>query len=145
MKKCVLGGLGSSVVNPPSSFANLIHQTASQSSNTVLDDSAYIRSTEGWNLRNGFQENYGHKRKCPKEGWDDSTINALIQQLAAMDSNNYLSSCGVGEREARFASDIVSARHFKLELVNVQTMDWTTRGDEEDGGGSTERPCRGRH
>ena len=31
-----------------------------------------------------------------------------------MDSNNFPGNCGVGEREARIASDLVARRHFRL-------------------------------
>lgn len=31
-----------------------------------------------------------------------------------MDSNNFLNNVGVGEREARVASDLVARRHFRL-------------------------------
>lgn len=31
-----------------------------------------------------------------------------------MDSNNFLGNVGVGEREARVASDLVARRHFRL-------------------------------
>ena len=45
-----------------------------------------------------------------------------------MDSNNFLKNCGVGEREARIASSLVSKRHFRFghgigrsgDLVQVQ-------------------------
>ncbi|XP_076043395.1 sec synthetase isoform X3 [Oratosquilla oratoria] len=44
------------------------------------------------------------QRKCPEEGWDDATIELLIDNLALMDSNNFPHNCGVGEREARVYS-----------------------------------------
>ena len=31
-----------------------------------------------------------------------------------MDSNNFLNNIGVGEREARVASDLVARRHYRL-------------------------------
>lgn len=36
------------------------------------------------------------------------------QDIAAMDSNNFLGTAGVGEREARIACPLVAARHFHL-------------------------------
>ena len=36
------------------------------------------------------------------------------QEVALMDSNNFLGSVGVGEREARVASRLVAARHYGL-------------------------------
>lgn len=52
--------------------------------------------------------------KCPADGWDEATIELLLQQLSMMDSNNFPSNCGVGEREARFASALVQKRHFRM-------------------------------
>lgn len=68
------------------------------------------------------------QRKWPEEGWDDDTIKLLLEELAAMDSNNFLKNAGVGEREARIASSIVASRHFNFghgigrsgDLVEVQ-------------------------
>ena len=36
------------------------------------------------------------------------------QEVALMDSNNFLGSVGVGEREARVASRLVATRHYGL-------------------------------
>ena len=52
-------------------------------------------------------------KKWPEEGWDDATIELLLQELATMDSNNFGGNCGVGEREARIASSLVARRHFR--------------------------------
>uniref|UniRef100_A0A8C5LSZ2 O-phosphoseryl-tRNA(Sec) selenium transferase n=1 Tax=Leptobrachium leishanense TaxID=445787 RepID=A0A8C5LSZ2_9ANUR len=52
--------------------------------------------------------------KCPQSAWDESTIELFLQELAIMDSNNFLSNCGVGEREGRVASSLVSRRHYRL-------------------------------
>ncbi|XP_002410195.3 O-phosphoseryl-tRNA(Sec) selenium transferase [Ixodes scapularis] len=52
--------------------------------------------------------------RCPDDGWDDSTIEILLQNLSLMDSNNFLGNSGVGEREARIASHLVSRRHYRL-------------------------------
>ncbi|XP_038075876.1 O-phosphoseryl-tRNA(Sec) selenium transferase-like [Patiria miniata] len=53
-------------------------------------------------------------RKWPEEGWDDATIELLLQELSVMDSNNFTANCGVGEREARIASSLVARRHYRL-------------------------------
>uniref|UniRef100_A0A8D0B3L5 O-phosphoseryl-tRNA(Sec) selenium transferase n=1 Tax=Salvator merianae TaxID=96440 RepID=A0A8D0B3L5_SALMN len=52
--------------------------------------------------------------KCPEDGWDESTIELFLHELAIMDSNNFLGNCGVGEREGRVASGLVARRHFRL-------------------------------
>ncbi|XP_075050849.1 O-phosphoseryl-tRNA(Sec) selenium transferase [Mixophyes fleayi] len=54
------------------------------------------------------------KGKCPQDAWDESTIELFLHELAVMDSNNFLSNCGVGEREGRVASGMVSRRHYRL-------------------------------
>ncbi|XP_030418936.1 O-phosphoseryl-tRNA(Sec) selenium transferase isoform X1 [Gopherus evgoodei] len=52
--------------------------------------------------------------KCPEDGWDESTIELFLHELAIMDSNNFLGNCGVGEREGRVASGMVARRHYRL-------------------------------
>ncbi|RWS30331.1 O-phosphoseryl-tRNA(Sec) selenium transferase-like protein [Leptotrombidium deliense] len=52
------------------------------------------------------------QRKCPEDGWDDLTIELLLQRLALMDSNNFMNNCGVGEREARIEYHKVAERHY---------------------------------
>ncbi|CAH0382722.1 unnamed protein product [Bemisia tabaci] len=54
------------------------------------------------------------QKKWPEEGWDDATIELFIADLAQMDSNNFPGNSGVGEREARFASSLVSRRHYRM-------------------------------
>lgn len=54
------------------------------------------------------------QRKCPEDGWDDSAIEMIINELSQMDSNNFPHNCGVGEREARIYSNLVSRRHYRL-------------------------------
>lgn len=47
-------------------------------------------------------------------GWDDLSIEQLLHELAEMDSNNFPSNAGVGEREGRVFSSLVSRRHYFL-------------------------------
>ncbi|NXW76879.1 SPCS transferase, partial [Hirundo rustica] len=54
------------------------------------------------------------KGKCPEDGWDESTIELFLHELAIMDSNNFLGNCGVGEREGRVVSGLVARRHYRL-------------------------------
>lgn len=54
--------------------------------------------------------------KCPEEGWSESTIELFLNELAVMDSNNFLGNCGVGEREGRVASSLVARRHYRFKL-----------------------------
>ncbi|XP_048041279.1 O-phosphoseryl-tRNA(Sec) selenium transferase isoform X1 [Megalobrama amblycephala] len=73
--------------------------------------------------RQGLQARRGHEQlirvllqqgKCPEEGWSESTIELFLNELAVMDSNNFLGNCGVGEREGRVASSLVARRHYRL-------------------------------
>uniref|UniRef100_A0A8C9LAY7 O-phosphoseryl-tRNA(Sec) selenium transferase n=1 Tax=Pavo cristatus TaxID=9049 RepID=A0A8C9LAY7_PAVCR len=74
-------------------------------------------------VRQGAQGRRGHELllralleqgKCPEDGWDESTIELFLHELAIMDSNNFLGNCGVGEREGRVASGLVARRHYRL-------------------------------
>ncbi|KAJ7336496.1 hypothetical protein OS493_011699 [Desmophyllum pertusum] len=53
-------------------------------------------------------------RKWPSEGWDDTSIELLLQEFSIMDSNNFPGNVGAGEREGRVISSLVSRRHFRL-------------------------------
>eukprot|EP00049_Salpingoeca_infusionum_P001152 m.45598 g.45598 ORF g.45598 m.45598 type:complete len:507 (-) comp10891_c1_seq1:3571-5091(-) len=53
-------------------------------------------------------------KKLPEQGWSEETIELFLHDLAAMDSNNFLDNVGLGEREARIASGLVSRMHFRL-------------------------------
>ncbi|KAG7393547.1 hypothetical protein PHYPSEUDO_007384 [Phytophthora pseudosyringae] len=54
------------------------------------------------------------QRRLPDEGWDDASVEMLLQTLSAMDSNNFRGCAGAGEREARVFSPLVARRHFHL-------------------------------
>ena len=47
-------------------------------------------------------------------GWDDASIEALLSELALMDSNNFRGNAGVGEREGRVFSDMVLRSRFRM-------------------------------
>lgn len=50
----------------------------------------------------------------PQQGWSDLTIKFLLDRLALMDSNNFEGNCGVGEREGRIFSRLVSDKNMGL-------------------------------
>lgn len=52
--------------------------------------------------------------KLPRVGWTDQAIEIAIQEFSIMDSNNFMSNAGVGEREGRVFSSLVSRRHYNL-------------------------------
>ena len=53
-------------------------------------------------------------KKLPRDGWDDTDIEHFVRELSEMDSNNFSSNVGVGEREGRIYSSIVRRRTFNL-------------------------------
>lgn len=55
-----------------------------------------------------------NNRKLPQHGWSDAFIEQFIQELSILDSNNFLTNAGVGEREGRIFSNIVLKRNFNL-------------------------------
>lgn len=71
----------------------------------------------------GFPSNflliYFLQGKCPEEGWSESTVELFLNELAVMDSNNFLGNCGVGEREGRVASSLVARRHYRFPIVFI--------------------------
>lgn len=75
----------------------------------------YIRLAQNSiNKREKMVKELLSQRQLPKEGLDDLTIRYLLDTLALMDSNNFDGKVGVGEREARIFSNIVSERHFYM-------------------------------
>lgn len=54
------------------------------------------------------------QRCMPEEGWDDLSICIFLDQLSQMDCNNQLETIGVGEREGRVFSKLVSERNYYL-------------------------------
>ncbi|KRX73087.1 O-phosphoseryl-tRNA(Sec) selenium transferase [Trichinella sp. T6] len=53
-------------------------------------------------------------RRIPEDAWEDSDIEALLNLLASMDSNNFYKVSGVGEREGRVFSAIVKRRNYGM-------------------------------
>ncbi|XP_063220702.1 O-phosphoseryl-tRNA(Sec) selenium transferase [Bacillus rossius redtenbacheri] len=76
---------------------------------TYLQQAAAAKKTRECLIRQLIEQ-----RKWPEEGWDDSTIELFLADLAQMDSNNFPGNCGIGEREARIASALVARRHYRL-------------------------------
>jgi O-phospho-L-seryl-tRNASec:L-selenocysteinyl-tRNA synthase len=53
-------------------------------------------------------------KRLPQTGLSDQVIKFIVNELSNLDSNNFLSNVGVGEREGRVYSSIVSDRNFNL-------------------------------
>ncbi|OZJ02775.1 hypothetical protein BZG36_03480 [Bifiguratus adelaidae] len=52
------------------------------------------------------------QRRVPRTPWSEADIEWVLGHIAKMDSNNFQSNVGLGEREARIASRIVARRHY---------------------------------
>ena len=79
----------------------------------ILVPGVYV--SQGLNARRSHEKQIQallYHRKLPEEGWDDKRIKLLLQDLSAMDSNNFPSKIGVGEREGRIQSKMVEDRHY---------------------------------
>jgi len=52
------------------------------------------------------------QRRLPEQGWDEETIQLFLNDLALMDSNNFVDNVGLGEREGRVACSLVRRRNY---------------------------------
>lgn len=59
-------------------------------------------------------DNLLQQKRIPKSGYGDSVIEYIVRELSIMDSNNFQTNCGVGEREGRVYSSLVLNRHYSL-------------------------------
>lgn len=89
-------------------------QTFNSLVNTLLKTSICDQAFESLVSRDHQINHLLRHRKCPTDGWHESTIELFINRLALMDSNNFVTNHGLGEREARFASEMVARRHFRM-------------------------------
>eukprot|EP01129_Flabellula_baltica_P000888 TRINITY_DN10819_c0_g1_i1.p1 TRINITY_DN10819_c0_g1~~TRINITY_DN10819_c0_g1_i1.p1 ORF type:complete len:440 (+),score=73.04 TRINITY_DN10819_c0_g1_i1:172-1491(+) len=72
------------------------------------------QAQDGRNQRTKRLRKLLHQRQIPQEGWDDLTIQYLLNELSMMDSNNFIENAGLGEREGRIYSGLVASRHYHL-------------------------------
>ncbi len=76
---------------------------------------AYVRQgEESFRRRARLVRSLLASRRVPDEGWSEDDIEMLLRELSDMDSNNFVGSVGLGEREGRIASGVVRRRHFGL-------------------------------
>jgi O-phospho-L-seryl-tRNASec:L-selenocysteinyl-tRNA synthase len=66
------------------------------------------------NSRKNIIKTIINTRAVPDEGLDELTIELFLNMLAGMDSNNGVNHIGIGEREGRVFSNIVSRRNYSL-------------------------------
>jgi O-phospho-L-seryl-tRNASec:L-selenocysteinyl-tRNA synthase len=82
--------------------------------------SKYVKNTyihqgrQNISHRNHILHHLLEQHKLPKDGLDDNTIEFILHELSTMDSNNFYSNIGVGEREGRVFSSLVHRRHYSF-------------------------------
>lgn len=54
------------------------------------------------------------QRCLPEYGYDELTIEHLLNIFAEMDTNNFIDKVGVGERESRIYSGLVEKRNYYM-------------------------------
>jgi O-phospho-L-seryl-tRNASec:L-selenocysteinyl-tRNA synthase len=75
----------------------------------------YIKQAlEGTRSRSALLATLLSQRRLLPHGLDDFSIQMIMMELASMDSNNFLSNAGMGEREGRIFSAIVRARCWSM-------------------------------
>ncbi|EKX34049.1 hypothetical protein GUITHDRAFT_147508 [Guillardia theta CCMP2712] len=80
-----------------------------------LISSRYIKQAlEARNKRDNLVKSLLSQRRMPEDGWDDQQIVFFLQNLSAMDSNNFVDNIGVGEREGRIFNRLVSERYYGM-------------------------------
>ena len=80
-----------------------------------LVDSSYLtQGSEELRRRETLVRVLLSQRRLPDEGWPEAAIEGFVRELAAMDSNNFSTGVGAGEREARVWSPLVRSRHWGL-------------------------------
>ncbi|KAA0152618.1 hypothetical protein FNF29_03845 [Cafeteria roenbergensis] len=80
-----------------------------------LIDEAYVRQgRQSLAQRSRLLRELLACRTVPARGWDEMDVERLLLELSAMDSNNFIGSLGLGEREGRVACPLVRRRHFGL-------------------------------
>lgn len=80
----------------------------------IIDANYVDLASQSLTSRENMIKNLLAQRSVPEEGWDDLTIEYLMNNLALMDTNNFHKKSGIGERESRIYSSIVSKRNFYM-------------------------------
>ena len=66
----------------------------------IVNNTYVTQGVNALNARHKMFTDLLSQRRMPDEGWEDATIEYLLMQLSMMDSNNFASNVGVGERSA---------------------------------------------
>ena len=82
--------------------------------NELVDETYVKQGLDAITTREKLIKQLIREKKLPQNGFDDTTIEYFLNYLSMMDSNNFPNNIGVGEREGRIYSNLVSHRHYKL-------------------------------
>ncbi|GJQ08411.1 hypothetical protein GpartN1_g202.t1 [Galdieria partita] len=85
-----------------------------QLAKTLVNESYMKQAEQSRRCREKLIRKLLSNRRLPKDGWDEVTIRLFLQEIASMDSNNFIGNVGAGEREARIFSNIVRERNYSL-------------------------------
>ncbi|CAL8125291.1 unnamed protein product [Orchesella dallaii] len=96
-------------------FSEMSYPAFQKVGKKLLPTSLLQHASESANSRNKQFQILLEQRKWPEEGWDERTIEIFLNELSAMDTNNFMSRpSGVGEREGRIYSSLVRRRAYGL-------------------------------
>lgn len=80
----------------------------------IIDKNYIDLASDSINSRNNQVKILLSQRQLPEEGWDDISIEYLLNSISLMDTNNFLKKTGVGERESRIFSSLVAKRNYNM-------------------------------
>ncbi|CAK88142.1 unnamed protein product (macronuclear) [Paramecium tetraurelia] len=80
----------------------------------IIDDKYVKIASNSLNAKEKLFKLLLSQRQLPEEGFDDLTIEYLLNIFATMDTNNFSNKVGVGERESRIFSALVQKRNYYM-------------------------------
>lgn len=89
-------------------------ESLEEEANRLIKSTYVQQGVNNLRSRRNHLKNLLIHKKLPASGFDDPTIEFVLNELAMMDSNNFSANAGVGEREGRVFSGIVSRRHYHM-------------------------------
>ncbi|EGG21842.1 O-phosphoseryl-tRNA selenium transferase [Cavenderia fasciculata] len=108
---------------------------------SLINPSYIEQSSQAINQYNHLINVLLTQRRLPDKGWDDQFIRWFLNDIAKMDSNNYVENAGVGEREGRIHSRIVQERHFGLAHGIGRSGDISEQQPKAAGSSLVQRLC----
>ena len=107
--------LSNLVGTPPAKSGASTPSSSRSSSSTGLATANHLScALEAMNASQRLVRTVIEQRRLPDDPMPAATIQHLVAQLASLDTNNFATHVGVGEREGRVFSAAVRQRHFHL-------------------------------